>query len=469
MTTAEILKKIYDSSTYMGAALFGASPEVTKLVEAVNANRTDESLRAELKKLTARGSFAEERDAAAAIILAAGLFGIVLGVDNHFNYKSGDDNGSVPRVNSFLNAVRLGILNVTALDGNRKSNARTYSFYPEFRTETAISTRVAKIAEAHSDMGETNTELKALYSLGGYFGEATAKTWSRVKLAGGTTCIMTARAIYQASGAQMIGADEKMSIGTPNGSSELGVPTGNKEWKNHLKVWRADLDVNGQGVHYGGFKDTGEARPGFGVGDIYLLSGHGDHTLLDRPATAATPTGTLAPHVGIITNQAGDQYRTVDGGSSNTSGSSSGTYVKLNKKSLVKGNPGWHFEGGQQTKSYSMAEIKRIDDMMATVNIENDLKGRPDVEPFKGRKKTIKMAEDQLAEALAANDQKKADAARTLKNTVLGQHATLVRGEKRATPGLGAIRTIQGWWHPTQYEGLQYVTTKTVQSLLRGA
>src|SRR5262249_59199117 len=99
-------------------------------------------------------------------------------------------------------------------------------FYPEFVIAyPALRERIAGVALAHAGMGKSSDELTVLYSLGGYFAEKEAGDWSKsIGPSAGTTCVMTARAIYQAAGARMI-RQRVPKVTTPAGPVvDLGVP-----------------------------------------------------------------------------------------------------------------------------------------------------------------------------------------------------------------------------------------------------
>lgn len=78
-----------------------------------------------------------------------------------------------------------------------------------------MDNRIAAVARAHAGIGPSSPDLPALYTLGGRFdGAAVTAMLKAMGQGGGTSCVMTARAIYHAAGCDMIDGSEP-AINTP--------------------------------------------------------------------------------------------------------------------------------------------------------------------------------------------------------------------------------------------------------------
>ncbi len=113
---------------------------------------------------------------------------------------------SANRVNPFLHNLRKAMLGCAAIRQQPKENANQYNFLPELcNAEFRLRNRVALLGIAHAGADYGNDLLTVLYSLGGYFSKKEAEDGLRdAKLAGGTTCVMTARGLFHAAVAAMV-------------------------------------------------------------------------------------------------------------------------------------------------------------------------------------------------------------------------------------------------------------------------
>ena len=258
------------------------------------------------------------------------------------------------RVNSFLSSLRHAMVNSKPLERVRKERSGQFIFYPEFYLEfpDSVDQRIAAVARAHAGMTPASPDLPALYTLGGLFDGAASLTQLKAmgQGGGGTSCVMTARAIYHAAGCDMIDGSP-LTLNTPNGPViDLGTPTRKtyRSGKPYLEARRIRADLADDGK---AFKDNNvDIRPHLTIGDIYYVEGTGDHLYLARG------NGALAVHVGIIVGHSGDTYFTVDGGQGK------GADIGLSglRKMTFKDKGGWSFaDWDEKGKGWTYAKATR--------------------------------------------------------------------------------------------------------------
>jgi len=400
--------------------------DLTQLLSDIAADATNSALKQKLKSLLGSEKIEE---VCAANVLSAGLFGAIPGHQN-----LGPDGS---RVNPFLHKLRKAMLACDGLHKLMKENAIKYAFYPEFWTENNLRRRIAAVGRAHADMGPKNDELTCLYSLGGYFDKKAAEGGVNVTKAGGTTCVMTARAIYQAAGAEMIG-QKVPSVGTPMGpDAELGVPS-------VTQSKQTTITTKKEVFTYAPGKDdeTGKPAnaPALDIGDIYYLDGQDTHLYLIRGG------GAFAAHVGVVVSKGASSFDTVDGGSG------SGNETKLNaKRSMVfVANLGWTLTN--PNKCYSQADIDELTKYMKTVDSDtyrdNYIRTNPMAGHLKkGFEKLYQQYEDTKNQMIL-----------TQLNQIRASATRLIRDAKAST--LGELRMIHGWWKPERYGTLEKVSAQ---------
>jgi len=408
------------------------------MVNDVAANARDASLRSYLKKLLTNGGHLEVIQLH---IISAGMFGLLPGA-----MTLQPSNG---RVNSFLHKLRKAILGCKALDSVREENAKKYCFYPEF--SGPVRQRIKAVALAHADMGPKNDELVVLYSLGGYFSEAKAATWNNgIGPQGGTTCVMTVRAIYQAAGVEMIGG-KAPEVNTPGSIAvTLGVPTVKQQLTGQkvtlATVNRADFE---QFKRF--YEASKDGMPQVTPGDVYLLNADKDHPNLLRGV------GVAAAHVGIVVNVNGDVWDTVDGGQEN------GDVVSLRANKKLKNGPtGWSFPPSpKDAKGFSDAELGLIQDFMK--QYEGDK-----VDAYIATKPAMKANMDAAKANLKKYTEEKNEyLARRAKETINTLRETARSNARQVESSRhGSPRIISGWWKPEQYSQIYPVEISQIEKWL---
>ncbi len=377
------------------------------------------------------------------------------------------------RVNSFLSALRHAMVGSKALRETMKKRAGQFIFYPEFCTEfpDSVDQRIAAVARAHAGMGPSSPDLPALYTLGGLFDGGAALTQLKAmgKGGGGTSCVMTARAVYHAAGCDMIDGSEP-TLNTPNGPViDLGTPTKQtnmvKNEKNRyvqkttLKARHIRADIADDGKAFAAANK--DVRPHLTIGDIFLIEGSGDHIFLARG------NGAFAVHVGIIVGHDGDSYYTVDGGSG------FGADVALSKKRQLAFKPdtGWAF--GEPTRfgvsfaglshGFNNDEVAKIDAAGAALSSDDAIAAKiKSDKAFAGFKANFEKA---LADYKGAiGTPREAMFLKTL-NMVRGNVQRLARQIRGGE--LGEIRTIHGWWESESYSQLAWAGPKEIAALMR--
>jgi hypothetical protein len=416
-TVQSILKKLPTVTQTASEA------DLKALVVGIAENQSDSALQNYFRSLLGRIG----PDTACQInVLAAGLFGVLPG---HATLTP--DSG---KVNGFLHKLRKAILAAEKLNEKMKVNATQYIFYPEFVTAyPALRERIAALALAHAGMGKSSDELTVLYSLGGYFSEKEAGDWSKsIGPSAGTTCVMTARAVYQAAGARMIG-QRVPKVTTPTGPViDLGVPTIKVSKGTNQKYPQATVNRDGMAPVAA---DTPPPKPQLQVGDIYMVEGDSDHPFLLRGG------GALAPHVGIITAAgASDRYNTVDGGQG-----SGGDVGKHENRKLEQTATGWTFS--DQTRSYSQADIDKVNKDMKQYDDESKIDQYIATQPDLNA--NLNSLKPQYAKQIS-------DGNAVLAMRILSQMnfvRDLARKRIRLAEGetVGAKRIIHGWWKPESY------------------
>jgi hypothetical protein len=359
------------------------------------------------------------------------------------------------------------MVNSKMLERVRKQRADQFNFYPEFYLEfpDSVDARIAAVARAHAGLGPKSADLPALYTLGGLFdGAASLRQLEAMgQGGGGTSCVMTARAIYHAAGCDMIDGGD-LTLNTPSGPMiDLGTPT-RRTWNDgtkHLEARRGRADTANNGGK--AFKDNNiDIRPHLTVGDIYYVEGTGDHLYLQRG------NGALAVHVGIIVGQSGDTYFTVDGGQ----GKGADIGLSPMRRMMFKPGAGWSFaelnkqnEWGYHnaTRSYSNSEVKVInkagDDVSGDVAIRNRIQTDP---AFAGFKAGYEKAYSDWMRALGTDKEKPAEKALNLQRENVRRLARVIAGGK-----IGEVRTIHGWWESEAYDQLAWAGPKEIAALAR--
>jgi hypothetical protein len=437
----EIREKITSNST---------EDDLRKYLVKVAGSASDPDMRESFKTMLRSG---KESDCYAINVLAAGMFAVLPGS----KYLMPGDAGAY-KVNPFLHKLRKAMLGCAEINGKLKENSTKYIFYPEFLTIalSGIRPRVAAIARAHAGMGPKNDELTCLYSLGGYFDKKTSEGAVKVTGSGGTTCIMTARAIYHAAGAKMIG-QRVPTVNTPLGMNvELGVPSVKTSSVKKDGVWKevtnpvVTVERSDRVEFKGGFDENHEdVRPRLELGDIYLIDGDGVHKFLMRGQ------GALAGHVGIIVGITGETYSTVDGGA----GMGAEIHLSENRKMFFKRDVGWTFTNS--SSSFSQAEIDVIDEYMKGFQSDSAVvqwfQTNAQGAGYLANYNTTKANYDKAAQQ---NNQQLAKLYGQALQSLLNNARRLIRMMKANT--VGEVRTIQGWWKPDRYDELAYAGADTI-------
>lgn len=430
---------------------YSTHDELQPLVEAIAANSSDATLRATLGRL-----IQEDREAYQyqMNILAAGLFGLLPGS----KYMFATEDGAYV-VNPFLHNLRKAALSAPSLRGRLRDNARKYVFYTEFYNAIwSLPLRIAAIAKAHAGADIGNDLLPVLYSLGGFFSYAESDTGLRsAKQSGGTTCIMTARAIYHAAGASMIG-DRDPTVNTPGGPQiELGVPSTKVDSKGNRfgspTILRDDQQLFGANGYKGADADETN-RPRLNTGDIYYVDGAGEHKFLLR-------AGAVAAHVGIIVEQRGIKHvDTIDGGSGQ------GAKIDLNLNREVKHVPllGWTLD--KPGRSFTSGNIAEAEAHM------QQFKDDSAVVDWMKKNPKFGAGSLKLYEKYNADIQRNASNAALVKQLEKGRAQVLtnvrglIRQIKKDSNAIGQDRVLRGWWKPDQYSELLYPGVETIKALL---
>ena len=426
--------------------------ELLDLITRIASNPNDPGLKSHLRQLL---NNERQENQCAINVLAAGMFGICLSG----KYLTANHEGGY-RVNPFLHNMRKAMLACAPLRDKLKKNAKSYIFFTEFyESLTDSRSRIAALAKAHAGADLGNDLLTVLYSLGGFFGKTETDTGVRdARKAGGTTCIMTARAVYHAAGLQMIG-ERQPSVGTPGGPQlELGLPV-QKTLNTGKRLTEASM-LRGDQYEFGlkGFNDDNadeKNRPQLKVGDIYYVDGDGDFKFLLRS------NGSLAAHVGIVVdNRGGRIVDTVDGGSG------TGAKIDLNPNREVKFAKllGWTLD--KPGKSFTTGNIADVDAYMAGFNTEaavlNWLKQNPRM--GKGIQSAIEKLDKDIqrsaAQPLLVKQIEKARAG------MFDAGRKLIREVKKGEKTLGQDRVLKGWWTADRYAELSYCGRDTLKTWL---
>lgn len=378
-------------------------------------------------------------------VAVAGLTGLVRGSKYFFTGGSG---GREYAVNPFLHQLRKAMVSCAALEQKRKENAKQYHFYPEFLTVN-LAERVARIALAHAGMDPSNDEFFPLYSVGGFFSAEEVKRGLPGSGAVGTTCIMTARAFYHAAGCAMIG-ERPITVNTPNGPDvDLSKPSfkSRSYLSKKTNTWVNETYADPQ-IKRTAFDENNESNPpSLDLGDVYFIQGDGNAKYLLRPDRRD-----LAGHVGIIAAVEGARkFTTVDGGSG------MGNRIDKNPGKQLKfySDIGWSFGG---TTSFTEAQLQlvkaEVDKYQSNDAVEAWIaaSGTPD------QKQNLKAAKQNLDNA--ANEQLKKIYTKNYNMVISNTRRliTLLAGNKIQ----GTVRTVQGWWKPSQYDELGVVGSETI-------
>lgn len=378
-------------------------------------------------------------------VAVAGLTGLVRG--SKYFFPDGA-NGREYSVNPFLHQLRKALVSCPALEQKRKENAKLYHFYPEFLTAN-LAERVARIALAHSGMDPSNDEFFPLYSVGGYFSAEEVKRGLPGSGAVGTTCIMTARAVYHAAGCCMIG-ERPITVNTPNGPDvDLSKPSfkSRSYLSKKTNTWVNETYADPT-IKRTVFDENNENNPpSLDLGDVYFIQGDGDAKFLLRPDRRD-----LAGHVGIIAAvEGGRRYTTVDGGSG------MGNRIDKNPGKQLKfySNIGWSFGG---TTSFTEAQLLLVKAEVDKYQSEDAVEAWIAASGTPDQKQNLKVAKHNLDNA--ANEQLKKIYARNYHMVISNTRRliTLLAGNKIQ----GTVRTVQGWWKPSQYEELSVVGSETI-------
>ena len=430
---------------------YSSEEEILDALNKVAANQSDLGLRQHFLKLLANE---RQEDQCALNLLAAGIFAICLGG----KYMQAGNPGEYA-VNPFLHNLRKAMLGCPLIAEKLKNNARSYIFYTEFYESISnLRGRVSAIAKAHAGADYGNDLLTVLYSLGGFFDKSTSEIGLRdAKRAGGTTCVMTARGIYHAAGAKMIG-ERDPSVGTPSGPQvELGVPV-HRTTSSGKRLVEASLQRDDQN-QFGpkGFNDDDPEernRPKLEPGDIYYIDGNGTFKFLLRAGNA------IAAHVGIVAENRGSIVDTVDGGSG------TGAKIDINRNREVKfiKNLGWTLD--RPGKSFTTGNIDDVELYMAGFRADeaviNWLKQNPRV--GKGILDQIERVDKDIKK-LAGNTALVNQLEKSRAN-ILGGGRRLIRELKKGENTLGQDRVLRGWWKPDQYAELRYVGRESLKNWL---
>jgi hypothetical protein len=389
-------------------------------------------------------------------LYAAGIFGICLGG----KYMLAGNPGEY-QVHPFLHKLRKGILGCPELRGLVKENSRKYVFYTEFYESIwNLRARIAAVAKAHAGADYGNDLLTVLYSLGGFFSKTESEVGLRdAKGAGGTTCVMTARGIYHAAGACMIG-EKDPTVNTPGGPQlELGVPTNRTATNSNKKITTATTmrdDQYSRGPR--GFdKDDREERnrPRLEQGDIYYVDGAGEFKFLLRK-------GAVAAHVGVVVDIVGDAVSTVDGGSG------TGAKIDLNANRKVKyvKNLGWTLD--RAGKSFTPDNIDEVETYMAGFRTADAVIAWLKQNPKVGRAYLDQIARAEKDIAKAINNPKLIGMLEKAKQSSIENARRLIKESKKSASAsnLGQDRVLKGWWKPVHYSELRYVGRENLKSWL---
>jgi len=386
-------------------------------------------------------------------ILAAGLTGLVLGGEL---MSCEITEGPRPyRVDPFLNQLRNAMLRTPAVHQMTQENARLYIFYPEFAVGNAsVRERVVRAALAHSSMSPKNDQFVPLYSLGGLFDAKTTEAGIPKSFGRGTTCVMTARAVYHAAGAEMIG-QRLPGVNTPHGPDvDLGVPARKVvgiDPKTHQNRYGLDPEVDREK-----FDDLNVAPPPLSPGDIYFIAGHGPFAYLLRPESinAEGKGGDLAGHVGIVTIRNGFTYWTVDGGAA------SGNEIEVKGPRDIKfvKDVGWTLG----SVSYSGAQLLEVKVEIAKYAaneavetwINTNAAGVNQRANLAAAKRNLELVKNNPA-LLPAKQKSYDDVIAAGRRLIKIQAGNKVKG----TP-----RTVQGWWTPSQYQQMRVATVEDVNN-----
>ena len=428
------------------------SAELLDLLNKIASNSSDTTLRGHLRQMLNN----ERQGHQCSInVLAAGLFGICLGG----KYMLADNTDGY-RVNPFLHNLRKAMLACAPLRTKLKENAKTYIFYTEFYEFLYDPCkRIAAIAKAHAGADLGNDLLTVLYSLGGYFSGAETDTGLRdAKKAGGTTCIMTARAVYHASGLKMIG-DLPPVVGTPGGpQKELGIPvqTISKTGKRSIEAGMMRDDQYRFGAK--GFDDNNanEAnRPQLQIGDIYYIDGEDNFKFLLRGG------GAVASHVGIVVDTfGGKSVSTIDGGR----GSGARIELSTNRKVKFADHLGWTLD--EPDKSFSTENIAGVDAYMEGFKTEASVMTWLLQNPRAGN--SIKSAIEKCDKDIQRLAGKPGLVTQVEKSRAAQFESgrKLIRQVKKGESTLGQDRVLKGWWKPERYADLTYCARELLQSWL---
>lgn len=382
-------------------------------------------------------------------ILAACYYGVIMGGPGMSARKGSEP----PRVDPFLHNLRKAILQCPATASLAKSRARINHFYPEFDS-TEPRERVIDASLAHSNMGPANEELTILYSLGGFFDWDTANTWKDSVGKGPTTCVMTARAVYHAAGLNILGSKDP-TVGTPNGADDaLGLPAKKYSAAKNKNITVTTVRRDDQNQWAGGYdatrNDQADMKPQFLPGDIYLVNGEPGHEQLLRGG------GALATHVGLVVRMVGDIVDTVDGGNGN------GGSVKFcpNRRLILKEKAGWTFS--DSSLSFGKADFKNLDiDMQPYMDKSNTAM----LDAWIMTVKDLKMEWDGIERDIAQlkkQDKTELAAKAATRFEILRERARKLRRQTFSST-MGELRTIQGWWKPSQYQPLSRVEQNLIQ------
>jgi hypothetical protein len=378
-------------------------------------------------------------------VAVAALTGLVRGSKYFF---TGDAGGREFSVNPFLHQLRKAIVSCPALEQKRKENAKLYHFYPEYLMAN-LAERVARIALAHAGMDPSNDEFFPLYSVGGYFSAEEVKRGLPGAGAVGTTCIMTARAVYHAAGCCMIG-ERPITVNTPNGPDvDLSRPSfkSRSYLSKKTNTWVNETYAD-PAVKRTVFDENNENNPpSLDLGDVYFIQGDGEAKFLLRPDRRD-----LAGHVGIIAAVEGARkFTTVDGGSG------MGNRIDKNPGKQLKffSDIGWSFGG---TTSFTEAQLLQVKAELDKYQSDDAVEAWIAASGTPDQKQNLKVAKQNLD--TAPNEQLKKIYAKNYRMVISNTRRliTLLAGNKIK----GTVRTVQGWWKPSQYQELSVVGSELI-------
>jgi hypothetical protein len=275
-------------------------------------------------------------------------------------------------------------------------------------------------------MGPRNDELTVLQALAGHFGLSDAGHAARVVSSGGSTAVMTARALYHAAGCAMVDAPSPSPMDAPIDAS--GAP----------------------GAVACNDNETGSPPP-LDVGDIYVADGTGAR--MHQMRGVGAPAG----HVGIIVEKYGEcEFRTVDG----SFGIGADVNLSRRREMVFKAGVGWAF--ADAPPAFSAAEVGWIERQMqpyaqdaAMEHAINTDESFAELKP--GLARTRRNIE------AAANDKLREMHTRTLA-MILANARRLQR--RKLASGTGAVCAIQGWWGPARSADLQPANPDAIHRLL---